>query len=1014
MDGPESLMKGKLFQSQNGEGEWHVTDRLSDAGSQQNDKTENGTSKDTFVVNPTKSMDSSDDLPERPTSLSLSAAPIDFLKDDVRDMTFARRIALSLIDKKWYNPKAGETKEKEGEDKTNDGPSPSNGADDPEGKKEASTIKACDFDDEMHCRQPNLEKAWAYFEHVALYRYLVPPDEGNKQKKNICVRAFRKLFMKGNKKFEKAEPGEDDAPTRLYSPIFTPHKQLGDFGLGIGLYFSTLRAFAIITFVAGLFSIYNIMYFASDDYLPYEYQEKIPTLTIGSAICMKTSYVPCETCDCLPSEGNIEFGQFPPDRCAIDPNTNQTFVLRNDCDATPWQLGAVNFGSVIFLLVATMLLGRYLKHQEVQFDEDEQTAQDYSVKISNPPPDAKDPDEWKRFFQENCDGAHVTVCTIAVDNDFLVRTLVERRERLRTIANMQEPGSSMNMLDLARVAAQEERKRNFWQRLLAMVAPGIPEHFSRLVALNAKVEGLAQLDFPVTNIFLTFETEKDQRNVLTSLSVGSLKADRNDTKAVSDPKYLFRGKHVLNVSEADEPNTVRWQDLNAGAWQKFKERAFTMICTIVAIVLVAFLIDVVNNVSSIGAAFTISIFNTAFPMFAKILTGFEAHPSEGQKQTSLYFKIAVFRWVSTAVIFQIITPFTRSLMDEGGLITQVYALFFADIVTTNALQLADVMGHLKRHILAPRAATQDAMNLNFQGTEYELAERYTDMTKILFLCLWYCSIYPGSFFLCSFSLGIKYFVDRFCLMRSWKKAPQLGAKISLFSRRYFFTMAIGVMAIISSYYWSGFPFDNLCPNDSINSTYEGSFTIFPLDQGNDGTGINVTFTPSDVDYRFCNQNFMEPGSGFTFPFVPTSTSENTNPLEWMTDDQITTTTYFGWAALGIAGVVVLRFFYGWFGMFMSLFKSSYSAVGDDQNIPFSKVASRSAYIPQVASPLFAYPLVACNTDKIDEELYDWEDSDRDYRYYDLSKDAKKLLSGLNVEEPPGFSVVRHYPPPSEN
>jgi uncharacterized membrane protein YjfL (UPF0719 family) len=49
-------------------------------------------------------------------------------------------------------------------------------------------------------------------------------------------------------------------------------------------------------------------------------------------------------------------------------------------------------------------------------------------------------------------------------------------------------------------------------------------------------------------------------------------------------------------------------------------------------------------------------------MFAKLLTGFESHASEGFKQTSLYFKIAAFRWVSTAVIFSIITPFTRSTL----------------------------------------------------------------------------------------------------------------------------------------------------------------------------------------------------------------------------------------------------------------------------------------------------------------------------------------------------------------
>jgi hypothetical protein len=49
----------------------------------------------------------------------------------------------------------------------------------------------------------------------------------------------------------------------------------------------------------------------------------------------------------------------------------------------------------------------------------------------------------------------------------------------------------------------------------------------------------------------------------------------------------------------------------------------------------------------------------------------------------------------------------------------------------------------------------------------------------------------------------------------------------------------------------------------------------------------------------------------------------------------------------------------------------YQAVGDDQNIPFSEVGSRNAYIPEVNSPLFSYPLIACDSDDIDPELYDW-------------------------------------------
>ena len=90
--------------------------------------------------------------------------------------------------------------------------------------------------------------------------------------------------------------------------------------------------------------------------------------------------------------------------------------------------------------------------------------------------------------------------------------------------------------------------------------------------------------------------------------------------------------------------------------------------------------------------------------------------------------IALFLTLDTLSSVTIITPFTSTL-SSGALIKQIYALFFAEIVTTNAIQLLDPMGHINRHFLAPRAATQDAMNLKMQGAVFELAERYTNMTK---------------------------------------------------------------------------------------------------------------------------------------------------------------------------------------------------------------------------------------------------------------------------------------------
>lgn len=221
----------------------------------------------------------------------------DFLHDDPSEMTWGRRIALSLMNKTWYNPRAGEdTIDESFKDAQMDIPFESN--DEPSDNMFARTTTT----------KPNLRKAWTYFEHVALDRFVVEQKE-NTQKKNICWRIIRK-FQKGDKKFERAEPGENDVKTRLYSPIFTPHKQLGDFGLGIGLYFSTLRAIAFITFLLGLVSSYNIRYFASDSYMPDNSRDFVANALIqGSAVCTNTrkEHILGILVRCFPSQSILSF-----------------------------------------------------------------------------------------------------------------------------------------------------------------------------------------------------------------------------------------------------------------------------------------------------------------------------------------------------------------------------------------------------------------------------------------------------------------------------------------------------------------------------------------------------------------------------------------------------------------------------------------------------------------------------------------------------------------------------------
>lgn len=883
----------------------------------------------------------------------------DFQKDLPMEMTYGRRLALSFMKQSWYYP---------GDKRVN----PTNAS------ENAVEIKG---QDEKREDNPSLELGWAYFEHVVLPRYIINSGKGQDAAGSCCDRI--KLM---NAKLEKAEPGEMHLNSRLYDPIFTPLSQMGDFGLGFGLYFATLRAVGIVTFVAGLVSLPNILYFGSSEYS--NGQEGVHWALKGSAVCTNMEYVPCEGCtvDMFPNDS---------ERFITLINTEgleQPFAIKNRCDGATLSTGVYSLATIAVLILGFFAMNIYLSGAEVNFDEDEQTAQDYSIKISNPPHDANDAAEWERYFRKKF-GVHVTVCTIIMDNDLLVKKLVERREILQKIKSKIGPGTSLDLDHLAKVSSEIEAKRNTIQTGYAKLFKGVPELVAHISILDEEIMDLAAMDRNVTTVIITFETEAAQRKVLSIMK----------TADGFDKKYCFRDDCFLNVDEPPEPSAIRWADLNESNTTVLVRLIVPTIITLALIVACAFLVKEIRSYGPVYAAVTISLLNTFFPTIAKLLTNTEIHRSHGSKQTSLYIKICIFRWVNTAVVTTLITPFTSTLMyGDDDLLAGLYAIFFSEIVTITVIQLLDIGGNINRHIFAPRAKTQEDINQCMSGSVVELAERYTSMTKILFLALWYSSIYPAGLFLCSFALLVIFYTDRFSLMRSWAPAPKISNVISKVNRIYFIPATVGIMSIITSYNWAQFGFDNLCAtNEKISVNYLGTWFI-PTVGGTGTETKSVTIDENFQSYTFCDQNMLQRSP----PVFPSLSSFQPFDQRWMTSGQSRIADACGWTSVGILGGILIHYI---ISLYKGL-KNTYKPRGKDKQIPFTD-NNIAAYIPQVKSPEIPFPLIACPVDLIEEELFEWESPYNSYDYYDLTLDADAIMmadkKGRSVSNT-AFSRVVHW------
>jgi hypothetical protein len=158
------------------------------------------------------------------------------------------------------------------------------------------------------------------------------------------------------------------------------------------------------------------------------------------------------------------------------------------------------------------------------------------------------------------------------------------------------------------------------------------------------------------------------------------------------------------------------------------------------------------------------------------------------------------------------------------------------------------MTNAKKHIIAPRAQNQEDMMLWFQGTFYNLGERYTvslfdknaifskyghnshdslhsqDLTKIVFVVFYYSSLFPFVFVFGFVILAVQYMVDRFSLFRLWGWNPLLGAELATFSRKYMYLACLAVFAIVSSYTYAQLPYDNICDPENPQSGVSGVYT----------------------------------------------------------------------------------------------------------------------------------------------------------------------------------------------
>ncbi len=79
-------------------------------------------------------------------------------------------------------------------------------------------------------------------------------------------------------------------------------------------------------------------------------------------------------------------------------------------------------------------------------------------------------------------------------------------------------------------------------------------------------------------------------------------------------------------------------------------------------------------------------------------------------------------------------------------------------------------------------------NAAWQGADWTLAERYTDVLKTIFVGLFFLVPLPSGLFITAFAMITTYLVDKYSLFRLWKRPSKIDESLGVLARYFYIGM----------------------------------------------------------------------------------------------------------------------------------------------------------------------------------------------------------------------------------
>mmetsp|Transcript_29345 Transcript_29345/g.87781 ORF Transcript_29345/g.87781 Transcript_29345/m.87781 type:complete len:877 (+) Transcript_29345:146-2776(+) len=556
--------------------------------------------------------------------------------------------------------------------------------------------------------------------------------------------------------FRRARPGEktdaEGNPTSPY-PLFTKRlfEHLDSFGVGVSLYFRQLAFLFVVALVCALV---------------------LASSTAHNARACKNGDVVKSTWNGGDME-NSGLARGTAAGCLVDD-------LKIGANIAP------DIAVCVIILLAALAATYFRSGAAKRIEENMQTPADYTIVVRNPPAHVVDPDAYKTFFagQWNDD---VVAVTMGKDNGELMSLLAARKGFLRDLQDFEERGQDDDDLNAVAALAQP-----FVYSLGLLKTPAYAK--ANLEATEAKIKEKVEQSSggdwhkPKT-VYVTFNTEASMDRALQTFEVSAARRWFSNATGIEfqNTPLAFEGT-VLDVARPVEPSELLWHNSHV----KFGERVLRMaVCYGVTLALLAAFIFIARALAKSGAqfalAFFVTIVNTMLPLTLKTLSDLvEKHLDYGNAQESMFLKLMGARWTNTAIA--VFVSYNSKTRLSGPALEQVMLILLFDAFLMPLVRVFEPYDLFMRFVVAARQPTQTAANRFWVGADWNIAERYTDVAKTLFVGMFYAAAVPNGLLVTAAALATTFFADRYCLLRTWARKPDFDDQLS---RR-----TVGVVSII--------------------------------------------------------------------------------------------------------------------------------------------------------------------------------------------------------------------------